>query len=189
MDKPKLTEAHFACASLALDVPVATVKATREVEAPMGGFLDTGEPTILFERHKFSQATGGRYDNTHPHISRPTPGGYGLLSAQHDRLFEAVKLDRDAALKSTSWGMFQILGANYQQAGFGTLQAFINAMYAGEPEQLDAFIRFVKADRVMHRALKAKQWARFAERYNGPAFKRYKYDTRLAAAYAKYGGT
>lgn len=183
MTKPKLTEADFARAALSLGVCVASIKAVTQVEAPGGGFLPTGEPVILFERHKFSQATGGRYDKSHPDISNPKWGGYGKSSAQHGRMARAAALNRDAALKSASWGKFQILGANHKQAGHASLQGFINAMYAGEPEQLDAFVSFIKADPELHAALRSRNWAAFARRYNGPAYAVNRYDKKLKAAY------
>lgn len=186
MTKPILTEADFRLAAQALGVPVAAVKAVTQVEAPKGGFFPDGQVRILFERHKFSRHTGGRYDKSHPNISNPVWGGYGAESAQHGRLQQAVALDRDAALKSASWGKFQILGENFKQAGFRTLQAFINAMSAGEPEQLEAFVEFVKADKTMHAALVARNWAGFAKIYNGPAYAKNEYDKKLAAAFDRF---
>ena len=186
--KPRLTGKDFNGAAESLGVPVAAIKAVAEIEAPGPGFLDTGEPRILFERHKFSRHTGGRYDASHPNISNPKWGGYGRESAQHGRLAQAVALDRDAALKSASWGKFQILGENYQQAGFRSLQGFINAMYAGEADQLEAFVNFIRADRRLHEALKSLDWRTFARIYNGPAYAANKYDIKLAAAFHAYSG-
>jgi len=34
--------------------------------------------------------------------------------------------------------------------------------------------------------LKNKNWAEFARRYNGPAFKKNRYDEKIAAAYQQY---
>jgi len=186
MSKPLLTEDDYRLAAESLGVGVAAIKAVCEVEAPKGGFFPDGQVRILFERHKFSQHTGGRYDKSHPGISNPKWGGWGTEGQQHARLAQAAALDRDAALKSASWGKFQILGENFKQAGFGTLQGFINAMHAGEPDQLEAFVNFVKADAAMHKALQARNWAKFARRYNGPKYAENKYDVKLAAAYAKY---
>lgn len=168
-----------------LGVDVASIKAVAQIEAPNGGFLPTGEPTILFERHVFSRRTQGRFDATYPHISNPAAGGYGPTSAQHGRLAEAAALDRTAALESASWGKFQIMGFNHQTAGFMTLQGFINAMYASEGKQLDAFVSFLKNDRAgaMQRALKASDWDTFARLYNGPAYAKHNYHGRLRAAY------
>lgn len=183
--KPTLNEADFQRAADALGVDVPSIKAVAQIEAPNGGFLSTGEPTILFERHVFSKRTQGRFDATHPNISNPVSGGYGLTAAQHGRLAEAAVLDRTAALESASWGKFQIMGFNHQTAGFMTLQGFINAMYESEGKQLDAFVSFLKNDRagVMQRALKAKDWATFAKNYNGPAYAKQNYDGRLRDAY------
>lgn len=186
--KPLLTDDDFQAAAESLGVPVAAVKAVAEVEAPGPGFLPTGEPRILFERHKFSRHTGGRYDRTHPNISNPKWGGYGPESAQHGRLQQATALDREAGLKSASWGKFQILGENYEQAGFGTLQGFINAMYASEADHLEAFVNFIRTDSRLHAAMKALDWRTFARIYNGPAYAANKYDTKLASAFRRYSG-
>lgn len=187
--KPRLGEGDFARAAAALGVPVAAVKAVTEVEARSSGFGATGEPVILFERHVFSRRTNGRFDRTHPDVSNPAPGGYGSYSDQHRRLQRAAGLDREAALESASWGLFQIMGFNHEAAGHETLQGFINAMYAGEGPQLDAFVAFVKSNPRMLAALKALNWAEFARLYNGPAYRKNKYDTKLAEAYARHGGT
>lgn len=186
--KPRLTDEDFDAAARSLGVSPAAIKAVSEIEAPGPGFLPTGEPRILFERHKFHRHTGGRYDRAHPGISNPKWGGYGPESAQHFRLQQAAALDREAALKSASWGKFQILGENFKQAGFATLQGFINAMYASEADQLEAFVNFIRADKRLHAALKALDWKTFARIYNGPAYATNKYDTKLAAAYKRHSG-
>jgi hypothetical protein len=180
-----LTAQDFADAAQMLGVDVAAVRAVDSIESLGRGFHANGEPVILFERHKFHRHTGGRFDD-HPDISSPKPGGYGASSRQHARLREAVELDRDAALKSASWGRFQILGENYEQAGFDTLQSFINAMYRDERSQLMAFVRFVLNDPVMARALRQQDWVTFAERYNGPAQAKHNYSGRLAQAHRRF---
>lgn len=177
-----LTEQDFIKAAGELDCSVAVIKAVCEVEAPLGGFLPSGEPTILFERHQFSRRTGRVFDISRPHISNRKPGGYLGGQAEHDRLAEAVALDRDAAMESTSWGKFQIMGFNYAPAGFDSLQAFINAMYQSEGRQLQAFVAFIQHEG-MAVFLRNHQWAAFAKRYNGPNYAINSYDTKMAAAY------
>lgn len=181
--KPRLTDDDFQAAAESLGVPVAAVKAVAEVEAPGPGFLPTGEPRILFERHVFHRLTNGKWSAWYPDISNPKWGGYGPESAQHGRLQRATALDREAGLKSASWGKFQILGENYEQAGFGTLQGFINAMYASEADHLEAFVNFIRADKRLHAALKALDWRTFARIYNGPAYAQHGYHTRIADAF------
>jgi hypothetical protein len=160
---------------------VAAVRAVIDVES-RGGFLPDGRPKILFERHYFCQLTAGEYDAANPDISNRKWGGYKGGAAEHDRLQKAIKLDRPAALQSASWGAFQIMGANYKACGFANVEAFVKAMVAGEPEQLDAFVSFVKSRR-LDDELTRLDWAGFARGYNGPAYKANKYDEKMAAAY------
>lgn len=189
--KPELTALDFNRAADALGCTVAEIKAVCQVEAPLGGFQADYRPTILFERHKFSEFTAGAFDRDYPDLSNRKPGGYGLYSQQHDRLARAAKLDRVAALKATSWGKFQIMGFNHVQAGFDLLQLFINAMYRSEGAQLDAFVSYVRNDRRKHPAsgrtmrecLILHDWDGFARLYNGPSYQINNYATKLAAAH------
>ena len=192
--KPTLTGVHYIAAAYDLDCDPKAIRAVATVETRSAAFLADGRPVILFERHKFHQFTNGRYDSTHPGVSSPSAGGYGPAGAwQHDRLGLAASLDRTAALKSASWGMFQIMGFNHALAGHDVLQQFINAMYAGEPEHLAAFVSFIKSDRRKHPAtrqtmaqsLRVRDWAAFAYLYNGSGYRENQYDTKMAAEYAK----
>lgn len=182
MEKPFLTAVDFQRAADQLGCSVAAIKAVCAIEAPRGGFLQSGKPTILFERHIFSRLTGRKFDAAHPDISNPKAGGYLGGEREHDRLEKAMALDRNAALQSASWGRFQIMGFNAAAAGFKTLQAFINAMHAGEPEQLDAFVNFIKTNK-LDDELRELRWADFARKFNGPAYQINKYDSKLAVAY------
>ena len=160
---------------------VAAVRAVIDVES-RGGFLPDGRPKILFERHYFCRLTNAKHDRTHPDISHSKWGGYKGGAAEYDRLHRAIALNRDAALRSASWGAFQIMGDNYKICGFGSVKDFVAAMVAGEPEQLDAFVGFVKKSRLDDELIRL-DWAGFARGYNGPAYKVNKYDEKLGAAY------
>lgn len=184
--KPPLTEADYRRAAKRLQCDLAAIMAVAEVESPRGPFLPDGRPTLLFERHKFSQHTGRRFDRSHPDISGPR-GGYGAAGAhQHARMERAAALDRDAALKSASWGAFQIMGENHAQAGHATLQAFVNAMYRSAGAQLDCFVAFNLADARLVQAIRNRMWATYARIYNGPAYRENDYDGKLARAYARH---
>ncbi|WP_312076495.1 N-acetylmuramidase family protein [Chryseobacterium sp.] len=185
--KTKLQEQDFINAAKTLNCEVAVIKAVAEVESKQDGFLPTDEPIILFERHIFSKLTKGIFDHSNPNISNRTPGGYGAVAQQHKRLQSAVALDRNAALMSASWGKFQIMGFNFTLAGFNSLQQFVTAMYSSEAEHLEAFVEYVK-NTFLDDELRSKNWAEFARKYNGPDYKKNKYDTKLAAAYKKYKG-
>lgn len=180
-----LQECDYVTAANLLNCEVAAIKAVDFVESKGSGFNPDGTPKILFERHKFHQKTNGIFSKNHPDVSNPTPGGYGLESNQHNRLAEASKLNRTAALESASWGRYQIMGENWKSLGYSTLQEFINAMYANETGQLMAFVRFVKVNGLTDE-LQRHDWAGFAKRYNGKNYAINKYDVKLKQAYEKF---
>ncbi|AZA64465.1 DUF3380 domain-containing protein [Chryseobacterium carnipullorum] len=58
-----LTEQDYINAAKELGCEVAAIKAVAEVESRGSGFLSSGEPKILFERHRFYKYTNGKYYN------------------------------------------------------------------------------------------------------------------------------
>jgi hypothetical protein len=155
------------------------------VETSGCGCLADRRPAILFERHIFSKQTGGRFDAQHPDISNPTPGGYSHGSAEYDRLAKAAQLDRTAALKSASWGLGQVMGFNFDKAGYDSVEAMVQKNMESEDEQLTAMANFLQASG-LDRPLAAQDWTSFARGYNGPDFARNLYDAKLAAAFQRY---
>ena len=181
-----LSADDYNAAATALGVDAASIMAVAEVETAGAAFDDYGRPRILFERHYFHKATGGKFAAKHPTISAKSSGGYGKFSAQYGKLQEAYELDKDAALGSASWGRFQIMGSNYKAAGFKSVRAFAKAMTQSEADHLRAFVSFVSADAKMKKALQGRDWAAFAKAYNGKGYAKNKYDEKLAAAYKKF---
>ncbi|MBM9595120.1 N-acetylmuramidase domain-containing protein [Roseitranquillus sediminis] len=185
-----LTREDQLAAAERLGVDIAVIKAVTAVEARGTGYIrNTDMPWILFEGHWFHRLTRGVYTDRYPHLSYPTwtkkfyKGGRG----EYDRLIEAIGLcdEPDPALKSASWGLFQIMGFNHELAGFPDVRRFVNAMATSEGAQLDAFVSFVLAQPVMAEHLREKRWAEFAKRYNGPGYQQNQYDTKLAAEFTR----
>lgn len=167
------------------------LKAVMEVEAGGGGFLPDGRAKILFEAHWFGDYTGYQYNDSNPNVSSKGwnrdlyIGGAG----EWDRFAEAAKLDRKAAIKSCSWGLPQLMGGNAieMNLGYADEEDFYNRMMRSEGDQLEAMGRFIKADPKMLQALKTKDWAEFAYRYNGEGYAANNYDVKLADAYDSLG--
>lgn len=177
----RLGDADIEAAATKIGCQVAAVRAVIDVES-RGGFLADGRPKILFERHYFARLTKGRFNGSHPDISNPKWGGYTGGGAEYTRLARAIGLDRDAALRSASWGAFQIMGDNCKMCGFANVEDFVTAMVSGEPAQLDAFVQFIKKSRLDDELIRL-DWAGFARGYNGPAYLVNKYHTKMEAAY------
>lgn len=179
-----LTDADVAEAAAMVGLTPAHIAAVKAVESRGRGF-EGDRPIILFEPHVFSRETGGRFDRTHGGVSYPKWGMKPYRNEQADRydqLTYAMRLDRTAALRSASWGLFQIMGFNHEAAGFSDVELFVKAHVASEREQLLAFCRFIRTNGYVE-ALRREDWATFARRYNGPGYKKHAYHTKLAAAF------
>ena len=182
-----LTEQNFKDTASDLQIEVAVIKAVAEVESRGEGFFSDGRPKILFEAHIFSGKTGHKYDTSHPNISSRKWNRklYKWGAKEYDRLKEAMALDRVAALKSASWGKFQVMGFNAEICGWDDVEKFVVDMYKNEAEHLKSFTGFIKANK-LEKYLQSKNWAKFARAYNGPAYAQNKYDEKMKEAYEKY---
>jgi hypothetical protein len=182
-----LSDDDYVNAAHELHCEAAAIKAIAATETGAEGAFDSqGRPSILFERHYFHRLTQGRFDKSDPDISNPHAGGYGRFSEQYPKLDRAIKLDRDAALKSASWGKFQIMGDNYKEAGYSSVGAFVDAEKRSVQDHLSALVSYIKADPAMLRSLQQKDWAGFASRYNGPNYRQNDYDTKMRQNYEKF---
>lgn len=154
------------------------------------GFRVDRRPQILFERHIFRKYTNGRLDSVAPDISGP-PGGYGLLSEQYTKLEKALslcakaKLGAEPALKSTSWGMGQVMGFNCAVGGYKSCKKMIQAMVRSEDAQLACMAGFLKANGLAEKLVK-RDWVGFAKIYNGPSYWQNHYDVKLAEQYQRF---
>ena len=185
--KPRLTLDDYRQAAHQLTVEVAAVRAVTSVESGGVGFLSDGRCVIRFEPHLFSRKTNGIYDQSHPDLSFPKlKPGYPTSVNQSWQLFrEASVLNANAAVLSTSWGLFQILGSNSAACDCDTLSQFVKQMEASEAAQLTLFCSLVE-NWGLDDELRRKDWATFAKFYNGPNYKINKYDIKLAAAYQHF---
>lgn len=178
-----------------LGISVAAIRAVVDIEAGPGGrgFNPDHTPIINFDLTMFRQAARrrginiNRYKSSHAVVfNAPNRRKYGSQqAAQYARLHSAMQIDTIAALEGTFWGMFQIGGFNWKICGCGSVREFVHLMSYSEREQLELFAAFLRA-RNLVQYLQKKEWAKFSLRYNGPGYKKHGYDTRMAAAYAKY---
>lgn len=187
-----LKQSDLEYAAQRLGVELASVMAVNEVESRGRGFFALDHPAILYERHVMRrrlrlhgidpQPIARRY----PEIVNRDPGGYIGGIAEYRRLERARDIDDASALESCSWGLFQIMGYHWERLGYASATAYVAAMQRGEAEHLEAFVRFIEADDGLLQALRRRDWAAFAYGYNGPAYSRNDYDTKLAAAYRRH---
>ncbi len=182
-----ISEKSFIEAAEKINCSVAMIKAVAEVESSGGGFLPTGEVKILFEPHIFyKELLSKKIKPILSDICYPKWGQepYGKMSEQHNRLQRAVKIDRESALKSASWGAFQILGTNYKLCGCSSIQEFINIISKDEDSQLELFVNYI-INVGLSDEMNREDCAEFARIYNGPSYKKNKYDQKIQTALKK----
>jgi hypothetical protein len=178
-----LSSDGLASAADMLEVHGAEVMSVLSVETAGCGFFSDRRPQILYERHIFHRITKGKFDDGD--ISDANPGGYGASGAhQYDRLSAAIALDQTAALQSASWGIGQVMGENFEFAGFGDVNSMVMSMTQNEDQQLAAMCKFLLS-RKLHLSLRTHDWTTFARGYNGPNFAINHYDQRLNGEFQK----
>ncbi len=164
-DRDRLGNAAVAASANRLGVPAAVMAAIVEVETEgREGFGLFGLPTMTFEPAMFSHITGHRHDNANPDISYPLADARRLPASRELRwkqLAKAFVMDRDAALKSASWGMFLMRGDHHQAYGFGTAAAMAARLAGSEARQLEALEEWI-ARQDMVGALKKRDWIAYA---------------------------
>jgi hypothetical protein len=181
-----MSAAGMSAQAAALRIDLATVWAIVAVETSGCGFLADKRPAILFERHIFRGETGGQFDDIAPDLSHPVAGGWGAGGAnQYLRLERAAALDRHAALRSTSWGIGQVMGFNAAMVGYADVEEMVSSAQSSEDEQLRAMFGFIRAAK-LQTALQNEDWTGFARKYNGPRFAEFQYHTKLKQAFKRY---
>lgn len=186
-----LTDEHFKYLANSFGCEPAAVKALNKQETvgagvwkPDCGFDLNGLPKILFERHHFyaftlpsaGKKTGEKTVHPYagfPDICFPVAGGFGPAGIhQYERFVTAARLDCDAAIKSCSWGAFQILGEYYDKCNCASPVEMANKFMESIDNQVkifEVFMKNVKPDAV--KGLAGKKWENVAASYNGRRWK------------------
>lgn len=172
-----------------LQVPLSSLLAVAETESggratwPVHG---QPMPAIRFEGHYFHRRLKGKQLEeavaaglAHPRAGRvKNPRSF---EARYDMLQRAMKINAQAALESISMGLGQVMGAHWKSLGFKSVEEMWQFAKSGIPGQVEIMARFIEKNNLA-RHLRSKNWAAFAKAYNGPAYKKNAYDTKMATA-------
>lgn len=181
-----LTQAGLDSVAGTVGCDLPSLWAVLTVETKGFGFLPlTRQPKILFERHVFYRLTGGAHGNNGD-ISSSKPGGYLGGAAEYERLAAAARLNQDAAIESTSWGLGQIMGYHAKRLKYASALDMAQAFSRSEDEQISAMGKFIAAESALAKALVARNWRQVAFYYNGSNFAKNEYDAKLEYYYEKY---
>lgn len=176
-----------------LGVEAAALLAIAEVESGGQAFATVGgrpEPLIRFEGHYFDQRlTGAKREQARAAgLASPVAGAIANPATQAGRwrlLRAAAAIDHAAAHESVSWGLGQIMGAHWRWLGFPHIDAFVAEARSGIAGQITLMCLYVEKAGLVG-AIRRLDWAAFARAYNGPAYAKHGYHTKIAATYERY---
>lgn len=188
----KLESGDIASIADELGIEEATLRAVLSVETGGSGFDASGRPKALFERHYFYRNLKTDPDKLSLAVNaglaypkwgeKPYPKGSDAVYAEIEA---ACEIAEEAALLSVSWGLGQIMGANWKATGSASVKEMVERACESEKNQLKQMAMFIKSAGLVDE-LQNKDWAGFAKKYNGPAYEQNKYDVKLAAAYERF---
>lgn len=148
------------------------VHAILDVESAGTGFDSQNRVRMLYEPHIFYRLLG-------PGKKRDAAVKQGLAYAKwkkgkypkdsYPRLLAAMKIDREIALRSCSWGLGQVMGFNYERAGYKSAEEMVRHFAQDEENQLRAMITFIKKSG-LDDELRRHDWRKFEDGYNGGGF-------------------
>ncbi|MDE6017531.1 MAG: N-acetylmuramidase family protein [Muribaculaceae bacterium] len=181
-----LTEEDFKLVADQLGVEVAAIKAVVKIEAgpKLEGFWAPGVPVANYVQslfNKYNAKTKGRKIKD----AKVPSGLSGYALKEWTSLTNARKINADAADMGTYWGMFQIGGYNYKLCGCQSVEEMVAKVCESEFSQLEMFAVFIRNSGMLS-SLQKKDWTAFARKYNGPAYAKRGYHTRMAKEYANF---
>ncbi|MCO5065070.1 MAG: N-acetylmuramidase domain-containing protein [Rhizobiaceae bacterium] len=187
------TKNEIAAAARAEGLEPAALLAVSDVESggqPFARVEGRDEPLIRFEGHYFNRLLpkDKRTIAMNAGLASSRVGGVANPRTQEGRwklLNRAAMIDRQAAMQSTSWGLGQVMGVHWEWLGYGSVDALVSEARSGAAGQARLMLRFIVANG-LREVLKDHDWEAFAHRYNGPAYRRNGYHTKMAAAYRRY---
>lgn len=175
------------------DSTTKRIKAVAKVETSGSGWMDSGLPKILYERHYFFRQLKKTIEWLGiGYLSNSSSGGYTIdadkngINDNWDKLAAAVCIDPDAALQSVSIGSFQVMGKWYRECGYSHPIDMLWAARNSEYEHYKMLAGFIKSNNLVQQFLaistNAKTNVPFVRAYNGPAWEKNDYANKLARA-------
>ena len=188
---PEVIAALTAAAKM-VSLTSAALLALVSVETNGVPFASGGTPTVLCEPAIFyhelpaeKRAAALKAGLAAKAWSRAGYADQGTGIGRRARCSAMIQIDEEAAYRSLSQGLGQIMGFNYAHAGYESAKSMYIAFTGDIDAQARAIVAVLPALNVLD-PLKRRDWVTVAMRYNGPGERHNSYDVKLAAAYAHW---
>lgn len=158
-----------------------------KVESGGKGFNSDGKLIIQFEpiwfRRKAPYAPSGLW----------SVNKVDVQSKEWLAFNDAFRIDKNAAMESTSIGLGQVMGFHYKRLSYRTVGDMWDDAKKGEDRQIFQMAEFIRTDQRLLNALKNKNWHLVATYYNGAGYMniarkygREPYNISMEKAYRNY---
>jgi hypothetical protein len=194
-----VTKTHFELLATELNVEKEVLRAIAVAETgdqPPFREYESGKrhALILYERHYMRRLllAGGMSSAEVGDLSRNEPKivhtyqkdyKYGALDEQYTRLRRAREIDRGAAIKSCSWGKFQVMGEYYRHL-YGSAEELEEAQNYCALQHLQYYKVFLVREKNLIKPMQDRNWTLIAQRYNGMG--QMGYDIKIRRAYESF---
>lgn len=180
------------CKDNNVEVPAMLAVVVVESGGRTSALDDNGDkaPLIRFEGHYYFRRLNGaeRDEAVKAGLASPKVGAIKNPSSQAGRwrLFRAASaINRQAAIESMSYGVGQVMGANWKSLGYRSAEDFFSRVTKGTGGQIDAMCRFIEKNGLVDE-LQRLDFAAFKRGYNGPG--KNNYAKQMARAYKTLSG-
>lgn len=193
-DKTPLLPGAYARVGKTIGVSEDVVRAVVEVETNGRSYDSRGRLRALYEPHVAWARSSGSVRASLASIGLAYPKWKkNYPKDSYLRIERAMAVDEDVALKATSWGLPQIMGFNYEMAGYSSARAMVEDFCRGEAVQLTAMATFIRGSNLddelqalsrisARRDVTADECRAFVRGYNGKEYAKNDYHTKLAKA-------
>lgn len=155
----------------ALGVPAERFYGVMAAESGGKPYSDVGAVVIRFEPHVFHRRTNPPATVLLPGMSAPTGAEgrsrRGGQAAEWAAFQEAWAINPEAAAASTSYGVGQVMGFNFDVGGYASAVDMYKDMIANPLAQYNVFVNFIRNKPRVYAALAAGDYPAFVRWYNG----------------------
>lgn len=166
---------------------IAFTRAIASIETNNDGFDSSGNPRTRFECHLFNRESSSSVPCT-------TQDGESFSRVLEETNYNAFQNARNInsrlASSSSSFGLFQILGNNYEMLNLNSPEDVAD-LSSTQEGQVELFLDFIKSKNdgtIVNELQKENEmnYRTIAENYNGAGYRNNNYHTKLRLAYEEY---
>lgn len=182
-------EEAIKCEAYRIQVDEKLLRTFIHVESGGTGFNSDGKLIIQFEPHHFKNYAKNEYtkyirlNNTAQkeltQVEKQFVADFNIVlankisdqPAEYKAFNAAFRINKTAAMLSTSIGLGQVMGFNHKRLGYITVDEMWDDAKKGEDRQVFQMVEFINTDSRLKNALKEKNWHLVATYYNGAGYK------------------